>query len=73
LISISKKRLYEWIQYPKTHGINIDSMLAEIVKAEGKSYCDLKDDLASVKLEVANSIFNDLINDTVNCLLKISI
>jgi translation initiation factor 6 (eIF-6) len=40
-------------------------LLVETVKEEAKPYCDLQEDLAIVKLEMADSIFSDLLNDLI--------
>ena len=72
LIASCEKQLGAWIQYPDKYGTDINRLLVETVKEEAKSYCDLKEDLAKVKLEMVDSIFSDLLNDTVDCLFTIS-
>jgi len=72
LIHVCKNQLNEWIEYPKSHGTDINLLLEEMVKVEGKSYCDLQEDIARVKLEMSDSIFNDLINGTVDCLFNVT-
>lgn len=70
LVAVCKKTLQDWIQYPKSNGTDIDLLLSETVKEEGKSYCDLKEDETQVKLDLVDHLFDDLISDTVNCLFQ---
>jgi hypothetical protein len=65
LIHVCKTQLNEWIEYPKSHGTDNDILLKEMVKVEGKLYFDLQEDIARVKIEITDSVFDDLIKESI--------
>lgn len=65
------RRIMEsWIGFSEMESPNVDQRLMETVKNEGRTFIDMRDDEVAVKQELVEDIWDALINDTVNELLK---
>lgn len=68
LMEQCKKSMNEWLSYRSIHGMNLDSLISVNVKAEGKKYCDIGQDEAEVKKMLVESIWENLLSDTIRVL-----
>lgn len=69
LINGCSTKFRMWRMHSIKHGTNLDALLIETVKSEGKILCNILNDEILVKKRIFEEIWNDLIEDTAHCAL----
>ncbi|KAJ3304069.1 hypothetical protein HDV03_003183 [Kappamyces sp. JEL0829] len=69
ILSECRKTMQKWNAYSLVHGADLDQVLIETVKSEGKWYCDIQDDEVAVKNKLVGGIWNAVLDDTTQSLV----
>jgi hypothetical protein len=64
LLQVCDAKFEEWRMHSLKHGINLDALLIDTVKTEGKILCNILNDEVFVKNALLDDIFHDLLEDT---------